>query len=180
MTLAPTDRTEGIWPIDPDPAITNLSARQLWSFAEDGARSVETAGARLSAEDARLPFLGIRRDARGRAYPAAFAFCPETGVGLPPPCAPSDEPETLEIDPDRSEEIALTEGVPFLFHAGRPDSPYLFQENLGALEWWDPAGRAWIAMGRLPPVGLPAWSHALAATPDGLAFATGDALVVVP
>ena len=63
---------DGPWPIDPDPAATNLAARQVWHFAQARVAAVEVAGVTLSPGDPRLPFLGIRRGAEaGSTRPAS-------------------------------------------------------------------------------------------------------------
>ena len=174
VPAAASGRRVGIWPIDPDPAVTNLAGRQLWHFAHDRPIRVETAGIAIPADDARIAHLGIRRNAAGRAYPARFARCPETGAALGP-AGPAPDPACLDIDPETASEIALPGGVPMLFRAGLPAGLYVLQENLGALEAWD--GRRFSAMGRLPPAGTAA---SPAAGPRGVAWAAREALVVVP
>lgn len=171
---AASDRRVGIWPVDPDPAVTNLPDRQFWHLAHDRPVRVEVAGIPIPADDVRIPHLGIRRNAAGRAYPARFARCPETGAALGP-AGPAPDPGCLDVDPETATEIALPGGVPALLRAGRPAGLYVLQENLGALEAWD--GRTFSAMGRLPPAGVAA---SPAAGPRGLAYAGREALVVVP
>ena len=55
-----------LWPIDPDPGLTSLADRQFWQFNDGAPVSVEVAGIRIDAGDARIADLGIRRDARAR------------------------------------------------------------------------------------------------------------------
>ncbi len=169
-----SDRRVGVWPIDPDPAATNLVDRQIWHFADDRAVVVETAGSRIPADDARLADLGIGRNAAGRAYPAAFARCPETGVPLAR-VGPAPDPEILDIDVESAREITRAGGVPALLRAGRPAQLYVLQPNIGALEAWD--GLRFCVRGRLPPGDGAA---APATGPHGLAYVVGDALVVMP
>lgn len=168
-----------LWPIDPDPATTNLVERQGWYFAGSQPEAVAVVGSRLDPGDPRLGLLGIRRNAAGRPYPAHFAFCPETGKKLAS-AAPPAPPAKHEFDPDSHDAIPFTEGVPSLSFAGHPERLYLSHDNLGALEWWDAASRAWIGLGRIPPADLPPIAHGLAATRHGLAYATRDCVVVVP
>lgn len=168
----------GVWPIDPDPAATNLAARQLWRFSDSRVEAVEAAGTVLSPGDPRLSFLGIRRSPEGRIYPARFAYDPVTGAPLPRD-APVPAGDTLVVEPDSATDLALPGGVPRLVRAGRPDALYVFQENLGLLEWWDEAA-GWSALARLPVPDLDPAAHALAAGPEGIAYATRDALVTVP
>ncbi len=165
----------GIWPIDPDPAVTNLAARQHWRFAEGRLAAVEVAGLTLSADDPRLAFLGLRRGAGG-PYPARFRHDPLTGAALAPD-APEPAGDILAVEADSAADLPLPAGVPALFRAGRPAMLCVFQENLGLLEWRAPEG--WIPLGRLPPADLPPGAHALAAGPEGFAYATRDALVTV-
>lgn len=168
------DRRVGIWPIDPDPAVTRLADRQFWHLADDRPVAAESAGLSIPADDVRIAHLGIRRNAAGLAYPASFAHCPETGARLGD-VGPAPDPECLDIDPETATEIALPGGVPALFRAGLPAGLYLLQENLGVLEAWD--GRMFSAMGRLPPAGI---APSPTAGPHGVAYATGEASVAVP
>jgi hypothetical protein len=162
-----------LWPIDPDPGLTSLADRQFWQFNDGAPVSVEVAGIRIDAGDARIADLGIRRDARARPYPAAFTHAPQTGEALGAP-APTPDPLLLDIDHASLTEVPLPSGVPVLVRAGRPAALYLFQENLGAFEVW--TGRAFAALGRLP-VDPPV--SALTAGPEGVAYTTADALVSV-
>ena len=164
----------GIWPVDADPAVTNLAGRQVWHFADDRPVVVETTNGAIPAGDARIAHLGIRRNAAGRPYPARFAYCPETGAELRP-AGPAPDPDCLDIDGETATEIALPGGVPALVRAGRPAGLYLLQENLGVIEAWN--GESFSAMGRLPQAGI---AGSAATGPHGLAYTANDALVVVP
>lgn len=164
----------GIWPIDPDPGLTNLAGRQHWHLADDRAVVVEVAGMPIPEDDPRIAHLGIRRNSKGRPYPAAFARCPETGAPLGP-TGPIPDPSILDIDAETATEVALPGGIPAPIRAGRPAALVLFQENLGLLEAWD--GRAFHGLGRLPPVGIPG---SQATAPGGFAYTAQDGLVVVP
>ena len=170
---APDDRL-GIWPIDPDPALTNVAGRQIWHLADDRAVVVEVAGLPLPADDPRIAHLGVRYNAAGRPYPAAFVRCPETGTALGP-AGPIPDPAILDIDAETATEIALPGGVPALVRAGRPAAIVLFQQNLGLLEAWD--GRTFHSLGRLPPAGIPG---SPASSPGGFAYTAQDGVVVVP
>ena len=164
---------EGIWPIDPDPRVTDLPGRQLWCFEDGRPRSVEVAGTLVPATDARIAYLGIRRDKQGRPFPAAFARSPETGTALGPP-APIPAPDILDIDLDSVAEVPLPSGVPALIRAGHPAALYLFQENLGAFAEWD--GRRFVDHDRLPPHPV---GTGITAGRRGIAYATADVLVSV-
>ncbi|MGU3540505.1 hypothetical protein [Methylobacterium sp. A54F] len=182
-----------IWPIDPEPSVTNLSGRQFWRFEGGIAREVRIGDHRLAASDGRIAFLGVRRDPENRAYPAGFSHCPRTGRPLSEPllgtdtfgwpyAGPGARPDgrTLHLDKDGLREVPLSRGLPALFAAGRPSALYLHGETLGSLEWFDALAGRWASLGRLPPADLPPHAHALVAGPDGLAFAGRDALVTVP
>lgn len=164
---------EGIWPIDPDPRVTDLPGRQLWCFEDGRPRSVEVAGTLVPATDARIAYLGIRRDKQGRPFPAAFARSPETGTALGPP-VPIPAPDILDIDLDSVAEVPLPSGVPALIRAGHPAALYLFQENLGAFAEWD--GRRFVDHDRLPPHPV---GTGITAGRRGIAYATADVLVSV-
>ncbi|MDP4003137.1 hypothetical protein [Methylobacterium sp. NEAU K] len=165
---------DGLWPIDPDPRFTSLPGRQRWRFADGRPVAAEVAGIRIAADDARIAHLGIRRDARGHPFPAAFAHAPETGGRLGPP-VPAPDPDILDIDAESAAEVPLPSGVPVLVRAGHPATLYLYQENLGAFEVWD--GRAFAAMGRLP---IGSAGSGVAASRHGMAYTTSDALVSLP
>jgi hypothetical protein len=164
---------EGIWPIDPDPRVTDLPGRQLWCFEDGRPSSVEVAGTPVPATDARIAYLGIRRDKQGRPFPAAFARSPETGTALGPP-VPIPAPDILDIDLDSVAEVPLPSGVPALIRAGHPAALYLFQENLGAFAEWD--GRRFVDHDRLPPHPV---GTGITAGRRGIAYATADVLVSV-
>lgn len=166
---------EAIWPVEPSAAHTNLPGRQRWHLSAGRAVAAEVGGARITAGDARISGLGVRRDRAGRLWPASFAYSPETGEALAPP-VPVPEPDVLDIDAESGREITLPSGVPALARAGRPAGLYLFQENLGACEAWD--GRGFSGMGRLPPAD-PRDGAILAAGGHGLAYAAHDRLVRV-
>ncbi|MGU3663430.1 hypothetical protein ACLBX9_04485 [Methylobacterium sp. A49B] len=166
--------SDGIWPVDPDPRLTNLRGQQRWHFAQAQPVGVEVAGHRIGAEDARIGLLGIRRDGHARPFPAAFTHAPATGEGLGA-LAPTPDPAQLDVDRDSVVEVPLPSGRPTLLRAGRPTGLYLFQDNLGALEAW--TGTAFDTLGRLPA--NPAGS-ALATGPGGLAYTIPDALISVP
>lgn len=169
-----TSPIDGIWPIDPDPRVTNLRGRQLWHLRDGSPVGAEVAGHRIGADDARIACLGIRRDSCGRPHPAGFAYAPATGERLDAP-GPLPDPAVLDVDADSLRDVPLPGGRPILFRAGWPAALHLFQDNLGVLEAW--TGRAFTTLGRLParPLG-----SALTTGPDGVAYTTADALVLVP
>lgn len=164
---------EGIWPIDPDPRVTDLPGRQRWTFGGGRARAAEVAGTLVPATDARIAYLGIRRDGQGRPFPAAFAHSPETGAALGPP-VPLPAPDILDIDLDSLADVPLPSGVPALIRAGHPAALYLFQENLGAFAEWD--GRNFVGHERLPPHPV---GTGITASRRGIAYATAEMLVGV-
>ena len=163
-----------VWPIDPDPRLTNLRGRQDWQLRDGRPVAAAVAGRRIRADDARIAFLGIRRDSRGDPFPAAFAHAPSTGEALGGPAPPPD-PVLLDIDGDSAVEVPLSPGRPTLFRAGRPAGLYLLQENLGALEVW--TGRGFSAFGRLT---ADLTAPSLAVGPEGMAYTTADGLVSLP
>ncbi|MCJ2054284.1 hypothetical protein [Methylobacterium sp. J-070] len=164
---------DGIWPIEPDPRLTNLRGRQDWHLHDGHPVAAAVAGRLIGADDARIAQLGIRRDSRDHAFPAAFAHAPDTGERLGA-CVPLPDPALLDLDADSTVEVPLPSGRPTLFRAGRPAALYLFQDTLGALEVW--TGRAFATLGRLPA--SPGGSS-LALGREGLAYTTVDALVSV-
>ncbi|MBE7202035.1 MAG: hypothetical protein INR70_30100, partial [Parafilimonas terrae] len=87
---------------------------------------------------------------------------------------PRPDPAQLDADRDSLVAVPLPSGSPTLFRAGRPSGLYLFQDNLGALEAW--TGDAFATLGRLP---ASAAGSTLATGPEGLAYATADALISV-
>jgi hypothetical protein len=168
------DTVRGTWPIDPDPRVTNLRGRQHWYLFNGSPVGAEVAGHRIEADDARIAYLGIRRDSRGRPHPAGFAYAPATGERLDAP-RPLPDPAVLDVDADSVRDVPLPGGRPILFRAGRPAGLYLLQDDLGTLGAW--TGRAFTALGRLPanPLG-----STLAAGPAGMAYTTAEALISMP
>ena len=163
-----------VWPIDPDPRLTNLRGRQDWHLRDGRPVAATVAGHRIGADDARIALLGIRRDARDDPFPSEFVHAPSTGDVLGAP-VPLPDPALLDIDRDSAVAVTLPGGRPVLFRAGRPAGLWLFQHHLGTLDAW--TGRGFSPLGRIP---AGATGSALATAPEGVAYTTAEALISVP